>query len=107
MAKVDLIVSGLLAALACGGVCAEEPAVRLNIAAQPLDRALNSWADQTGYQIIIPDRGSSGRTAPTVTGTYTPEAALKLLLASTDLKYQFVGDRTVAIRVADSRARDM
>src|SRR5262249_55399619 len=42
----------------------------------------------------------SNRIVPVLRGSYTPEAALKVLLDQTDLRYQFVNSRTVAIRVA-------
>lgn len=99
MAHRSLTVCKLLAALACTAAFAQEPVVRVDIAAQPLDKALNSWAAQTGYQVLIPvERAAQGRTAPHISGAYTPEQSLKLLLANTDLKYQFVSARTVAIR---------
>jgi outer membrane receptor protein involved in Fe transport len=79
-------------------VCAQQ-AMQVDIDSQPLDRALNAWATQTGYQVLIPsDRVARGRVAPAVKGTYTPERALKVLLASSDLKYEFVNSRTVTIR---------
>lgn len=76
-----------------------QQAVKLDIESQPLDRALNAWATQTGYQVLIPvERAARGRSAPPVKGHYTPEGALKVLLASSDLKYEFVNARTVTIR---------
>ena len=43
---------------------------------------------------------ASGATAPRVEGTFTPETALKLLLAGTELRYEYVNARTIAIRAA-------
>jgi iron complex outermembrane receptor protein len=91
-----------LASLALCSVGFAQQAVKLDIDAQPLDRALNAWATQTGYQVLIPvDRAARGRTSPHVKGHYTPEGALKVLLASSQLKYEFVNERTVTIRNAD------
>jgi iron complex outermembrane recepter protein len=101
MPNTRLRASVLAAMMTCGVVHAQQAAVDVNIDAQPLDKALNAWAAQTGYQVLTPvERSASGRTAPSVKGRYTPESALKLLLASEDLRYQFVNARTVAIRQA-------
>jgi len=87
------------ASLALCGVGFAQQTVKLDIEAQPLDRALNSWATQTGYQVLIPvERAARGRESPPVKGHYTPEGALKVLLASSNLEYQFVNSRTVTIR---------
>ena len=103
MRRVHVMVCGLLAAVAGSLALAQQAPVKLNIEAQPLDRALNAWADQTGYQVLISvERAARGRTAPIVKGTYTPEGALKILLSQTDLKYQFVDERTVSIRFAEA-----
>ncbi len=93
---------GLVMLLVCSSYAIAQEAqvtpVKLNIAAQPLGKALNAWASQTGYQILIPASAEQGRTAPSVNGRYTPEGALKILLASSDLRYEFVGTRAVTIR---------
>jgi len=96
-------VCALLALLSSSIAYTQETPVKLNIPAQPLDTALNAWAGQTGYQVLIAiERNTERHRAPTVTGTYTPEGALKILLANTDLRYQFVARRTVAIRAAQA-----
>lgn len=100
-----VVAIGLLMCLAGGVSGAETPPgsqpVQLNIEAQQLDRALNVWALQTGYQILMPvQQGSPGQMSPALNGRYTPESALRVLLASSDLKYQFINARTVTIRLA-------
>jgi outer membrane receptor protein involved in Fe transport len=99
MSKARSMVSGLLAAIASGSLVAQEAkTVQLDISSQPLNRALNAWADQTGYQVMISEeRAARGRLAPALKGTYTPEGALRVLLASSDLEYRFVSEHTVAI----------
>jgi iron complex outermembrane receptor protein len=106
MSKTHVVVSSLLAAVATGSLFAQElRTVQLDISSQPLNKALNVWADQTGYQVMISEeRMARGRTAPPLKGTYTPEGALRVLLASSDLKYRFVSPRTVAITHADTTA---
>ena len=74
-------------------------AVTVKIEAQPLDSALNAWASQTGYSVLVPfERAAQGKMAPKVQGKYTPEESLKLLLAKSDLGYEFVGQRTVTVQ---------
>ncbi len=106
MAKIQIIVSGLLAAAACSGVFAQTGLLRvvnLDIEPQPLDKALTAWAEQTGYQMLVAGPGLDATSeVPTVKGTYTPEAALKVLLSKTGLKYRFVNARTVAIEDSTS-----
>ena len=60
--------------------------------------ALNGWAQQTGLQLIVPDAdATNGLEAPRLKGTFTAQAALSHLLAGTQLTYEFVNERTVAI----------
>jgi iron complex outermembrane receptor protein len=94
------IAAAVAAILGCAHAAAQEAQpIKLDIPAQRLDKALNAWAEQTGYQVMIPadDPTARERKAPKVEGTYTPEGALKVLLASSDLKYRFVGDQAVTI----------
>ncbi len=72
--------------------------VALNIPRQPLPDALNALARQTGLQVIFPAPQVRDATAPKIEGRYTPQAALDLLLAGTRLAYEFIDERTVAIR---------
>ncbi len=94
---------GPLLVLLCTFSAAQEPSaptpIKVDIDAQRLDKALNVWARQTGFSVMISvERAAQGRIAPKVVGTYTPEEALKLLLAPTDLVYEFIDARTVAVR---------
>ncbi|MDY6947387.1 MAG: TonB-dependent receptor plug domain-containing protein, partial [Pseudomonadota bacterium] len=76
------------------------PPVKISIAEQLLPDALNALARQTGLQVIFQMPDVEGATAPLVEGSYTPQAALELLLAGTKLRFEFLDDRTVAIRGA-------
>src|SRR5262245_55290742 len=64
--------------------------VRLNIEPQPLGRALNAFAAQTGLQIAGLSDAWAGLTAPQVVGTFSLQAALNRLLANTSLEYQLI-----------------
>jgi iron complex outermembrane recepter protein len=71
--------------------------VSLNIKSQPLESALQSFAAQTGLQVIFPAELTKSMIAPAIVGKYAPEAALIKLLANTGLRYSFVNARTIAV----------
>ena len=48
-------------------------------------------------------QGAKGLQASRVSGTYTPQQALDLLLARTGLSYEFVNPRTVSIKSGEKR----
>ncbi len=78
--------------------------VKLDISAQPLVDALNDLAHQAGLQLLLDaDVSSQSATAPSLKGDFTPEVALQHLLAKTNLRYEFLDARTVAVRMARAR----
>lgn len=81
---------------------AQEPVrVALEIGAQPLIDALNEFARQAGLQLLLDaDRAAEGMTAPRLSGSYTVDAALKILLEHSNLRYEFLSDRVVTVRPA-------
>ncbi|MET4575496.1 TonB-dependent siderophore receptor [Ottowia thiooxydans] len=60
-------------------------AATFNISAQPLSQALNDWALQTGAQLIVQPALVSGKRAPAVSGSLTPNQALDRLLSGSGL----------------------
>src|SRR5688572_6520021 len=83
----------LVAALAITSAWAQakESPMSVRIEAQPLDAALNAWAAQTGYSVLVPfERAAQGKMAPRVEGYYTPEAALKILLTDSGLREHWI-----------------
>jgi len=103
-------IAGVLALVMCTAGHAQtwsSSRVAVDIAAQPLDKALHVWANQTDYQILFPsDESLSNQLAPSVKGQYRPEEALAALLSSSNADWEFLDRRTVAIRTAqrtDSR----
>lgn len=95
-----------IAVLAClgGPAWAESPAahqVSVDIPAQPVAKALNAFAQQTGMQLLFRTGAvKDGAMAPRLVGSFTAEEALAKLLEATELEYKFLDDRTIAIRVA-------
>lgn len=61
---------------------------RFDITSGPLERALPTFARQSGQQILYPSALVAGRSSPAVAGEFTPEAALGLLLRDTGLTYR-------------------
>ena len=95
-----LAILGLV--LPSGVVIAAPPAeVKLDIRQQPIRTALAAFSNQSGIQIVYPDDEVTPELiSPTLVGSYAPRVALDRLLADTGLRYQYVNDRTVAIRRA-------
>ena len=77
----------------------------LDIEPQSIADALNTWAQQTGFQVIVPDTDAVNRLpAPRVKGRFTAQAALHQLLADAPLTYKFINERTVAIQEVSQAA---
>ncbi len=71
--------------------------VDFNIAAQPMGRALNEFATQADMRIVFYPEVVAGLTAAKLVGSYSPQEALRILLADSDLRYKFTDARTVRI----------
>jgi hypothetical protein len=72
-------------------------AANIKIESQPLGSALQDLAKQSGVQIIFFSRTVEGRRAVALTGTYTTEEALALLLEGSGLAYHMLNERTIEV----------
>ncbi|RMH92881.1 TonB-dependent receptor [Lysobacter pythonis] len=73
--------------------------VAIDIAAQPMEAALEAYAAQTGMQVVYARAGmAQGIRSPRVQGTYRAEEALVQLLAPAGLRFAFVNDNTVMVQ---------
>src|SRR6185436_2456131 len=72
-----------------------EPALRRNIGAQDLEKALKKFAQQTGLQYFAHFKGS--KRSPGAIAGASPAEALQQLLKCTELKFAFLNERAVAI----------
>ena len=72
--------------------------VTIDIPAQPLASALNSLALQANLQMLFEQGPVAGLTAPAVTGSMTPEQALRTLLAGTNLEFVHNADGAIIVR---------
>jgi iron complex outermembrane recepter protein len=79
--------------------------ISMNIPAQPLEKALQAFAAQSGLQVIFPTELTQELTSPALEGSYTPEAALTRLLANSNLRYIYANPRTIAIQSLSSDAQ--
>ena len=86
---------------------AGEPAYDLDIEPQPLVEALKAFAEQSGLQVVYYSELADGENSPKVSGTMTADQAMTQLLASTDLKFDTMGDDTVVIEMAVGVADDL
>jgi iron complex outermembrane receptor protein len=64
---------------------------------QPLDSALKAFATGANLLLSYEAELTAGRLSPGVSGTYTPEEGLRVLLDGTGLEHRFVNDRTVTL----------
>ncbi|MCK9246355.1 MAG: TonB-dependent receptor [Anaerolineaceae bacterium] len=71
--------------------------VAIEIAEQPLGRALTSLAEQTGMQILFAERIVRGYQSRPITGRYSAVSALNLLLKDVELRYSIEGRVTIVI----------
>lgn len=72
-------------------------AATINIDAEPLDKALNTLAKQTGAQILFASELTANKKSMPLNGDLTVNEALTKLLAGTDLMVQSQGNNTFTI----------
>jgi iron complex outermembrane recepter protein len=87
------------------GVCTapayatEQPVgMRFAIPAQSLATALIAYGKQANVQVLTAGRTVESRRAHTLSGTFTPEAALARLLQGTNMSFAFVDARTAVVK---------
>ncbi|MEQ9607875.1 MAG: TonB-dependent receptor [Kiloniellaceae bacterium] len=88
------------AALAQAAPAAPAAAVAFDIPAQPVAQALVQFKEQSGLQLAYSTDDVRGLQSQGVNGDYSPEQALHLLLAGTDLTYRFTNADTVTLEKA-------
>jgi hypothetical protein len=78
--------------------------VSLHIPEQPLIDALHLYSRQTGVQVMFETASALGYRSKAVEGELSPEAALRTLLADTDLKIRY--SRSSAVTLAPASVPD-
>lgn len=69
----------------------------VDIKSQPLADALTDWAQQTGYQVVVPMSKEAERITKSIKGKMTALESLDLLLVGSGLVFELINTRTVAI----------
>lgn len=105
-----LIMQGLSSSLphadAAEHALAGSGTLRFQIAAQPLDHALEIFARISGREILFADELATGRRSAGVDGIYRPEVALQILLAGTGLLADTKADGFVVLMRQDVAVSD-
>jgi iron complex outermembrane receptor protein len=73
--------------------------VVFEIPSQSLSSALNTFARQAGLQIFFPTGAIAGKSAPTISGRLSAEAALRKLIADSGLEVVSNDGTTIILRV--------
>jgi outer-membrane receptor for ferric coprogen and ferric-rhodotorulic acid len=94
-----------IAAAASAAAPDERATYSLRIGAQPLERALQEFARQSGIQVVFFSAVTDGVDAPAVEGTYTVEDAMDQLLGASGLAMRRINPQTVEIRRGNANAR--
>jgi hypothetical protein len=76
--------------------------VSFHIPAQPLIDALHVYSKQTGVQVMFETASAAGYRSEPVEGEFTPEVALRTLLADTELRIRY--SRSNAVTLAPASA---
>lgn len=76
---------------------AQEAEQHFNIPPQSLSSALNEFGQQSGRDILFSTQAAAGKQSPGVQGSYTPDAALRALLAGTGLEFRTTNERTFLV----------
>ena len=109
MKRARIALVGLGLSLVAGSALSRSSPARevlFDVPPQSLNNALNVFAKQSDLSIVFFTENAERVRAPAVSGSFTPEHALRLLLADSDLTYEFVNNRTVSIRVARAAPSD-
>src|SRR5581483_8708716 len=96
----------LAAALARAAIAAEPnlPAQEFHVPAGDATRTLTNFTRQAHLQLLFDYNVVMGHTTPPLDGVYTPGDALRHLLGNTDLIFDFVNERTLAVMQKPSPA---
>lgn len=101
---VRIRLSLMAAALTVACAAQAQTATPLRIDAQPLGSALNALALQSGARILFASKLTDRKEAAALSGTYTVEQALSVLLAGTGLTADRNGADIVIRQGSDTRA---
>jgi len=80
---------------------------RFNLPAQPLAESLRALASQTDTNLLFDPPLVARLKAPALKGSLTLDEALKRLLAGTDIRHQFLNEKTVVLTTTGAGQSDV
>ena len=103
----NVMVQAAVASLLClpvafPAIAGEAAQYQLAISPQPLQTALQAFAQQSGMRVLFSPTITNGHDAPVLDGRYTPSAALQVLLKDTGLTFRLLDDRTIEVQPASA-----
>lgn len=81
--------------------------VSFDIGPQPLSSAVRAFSDVTGQALLVDERLLAGRMSPGARGEFTPEDALRRLLAGTGLRERYTSDKAFTLMPSADANRDV
>jgi iron complex outermembrane recepter protein len=91
------VATGLLAASMGQAESLDSVRIRAAIPSQPLENALQEWAQQSGFQLLYDSSLSTNQRSRETPAGLRPIDALARVLDGTGLVYQYINERTVSI----------
>ncbi|HEX4736687.1 MAG TPA: TonB-dependent receptor [Allosphingosinicella sp.] len=100
--SASLLAAGSLAAVVSAAPVRAQVSneIQISLPAQDLSQSLRAVSLQTGRNVIAPDELVKGRQAPAISGPFTAEGAVRLLLAGSGLEVRRVGESLVIAAAA-------
>jgi iron complex outermembrane receptor protein len=99
---ITILLAGASLAVAVPAMADEMRAFNIDVSSPA--RALQAFAAQSGVQILASGTRLQGRQLNPVAGELSTEIALQQLLAGSGLRYEYVGERAVALVAVDDAA---
>lgn len=93
-----------VAVMAAAPASAQDAVANFNIAAQPMQGALNALSAQSGVRLLYPYDRVSGLTSPAVKGRMPTRAALSQIIAGTPLRVAIAQKDLIALSASTSEA---
>lgn len=97
VAVVVLAGCAMVSAIAAGDDPRQYVPIKFQIPGQPLAAALQAYSKVTGMQLLYESGAAGDRLSVAVDGEYTRDAALRLLLANTDLVIRYTRSNSITL----------
>ncbi len=81
------------------------PSLYFQIPSQPLATALEAYARESGIEVLYESRIVSALQSSSVDGTFTPDAALEMLLGGTELQIHYARSNAITLSLPKDETR--